>query len=179
MNPAETKLLAPAASGERSAAIVRASPPMVLRCLLVSKNDKNLGHIQKTADRQHWNAVAHSLVGDAIREAVRTKFQLAFVDTQSATGDEQSAYEQLASDLARGHVPLIVISGDAGDPMAEIRARQLGVWLYLPGFDESTQLDTVFREARVANEKVMRQAAAVDPRGSMHGGARPSSANSW
>ena len=155
MHSPESKAEATATAADRSATIVRAAPPVVMRCLLVSECRRHLQHIKQTADREGWLPVSHHLVAEAIREAVRTRFHLAFVDLQSVAGAESEAdYEQLAVDLARGHVPLIVISGSDGDPLAEIRARQLGVWLYLPGFDEETKLEMVFREARAATEKL-------------------------
>ena len=161
MHSAETRADSTETAADRSATIVRAGPPTVMRCLLVSECRRHLQYIAQTASREGWKAVSHHLVAEAIREAVRTRFHLAFVDLQSVAGAESEAgYEQLAADLARGHVPLIVISGNEGDALAEIRARQLGVWLYLPGFDESTHLETVFREARAATEKMIQR---VDP----------------
>jgi hypothetical protein len=155
MHSTETKAAVTATAADRSATLVRPSPPTVMRCLLVSECRRHLQHIAQTAAREGWASVAHHLVTEAIREAVLTRFHLAFVDVESVVEPEtQAEYEQLAADLARGHVPLIVISGDADDPLAEIRARQLGVWLYLPGFDESTGLEIVFREARAATEKL-------------------------
>lgn len=175
MHSTETKAAAPATAAERSATIVRPSPPTVMRCLLVSECRRHLQHIAQTAAREGWTSVAHHLVTEAIREAVLTRFHLAFVDVQSVIEpDTQAQYEQLAADLARGHVPLIVISGDAQDPLAEIRARQLGVWLYLPGFDETTGLEIVFREARAATDKLQQPSdpawalGAGPPRASPH-----------
>jgi hypothetical protein len=158
MHSTDSKADATATAADRSATIVRAAPPTVMRCLLVSECRRHLQYITQTADREGWLAVSHHLVAEAIREAVRTRFHLAFVDLQSVAGaDSETDYEQLATDLARGHVPLIVISGTEGDPLAEIKARQLGVWLYLPGFDEETRLEIVFREARAATEKMTPQ----------------------
>jgi hypothetical protein len=158
MHSTDSKADATATAADRSATIVRAAPPTVMRCLLVSECRRHLQYITQTADREGWLAVSHHLVAEAIREAVRTRFHLAFVDLQSVAGAaSEAAYEQLAADLARGHVPLIVISGSEGDPLTEIKARQLGVWLYLPGFDEETRLEIVFREARAATEKMAPQ----------------------
>ncbi len=158
MHSTDSKADATATAADRSATIVRTAPPTVMRCLLVSECRRHLQYITQTADREGWLAVSHHLVAEAIREAVRTRFHLAFVDLQSVAGAQSEAdYEQLAADLARGHVPLIVISGSEGDPLTEIKARQLGVWLYLPGFDEETRLEVVFREARAATEKLTLQ----------------------
>lgn len=154
-NSLETEAAALASAEMCGASIVRPGPAMVMRCLLVSESHRHLQHIAATAADQGWQSVSHSEVTEALREAVRTRFHLAFVDTQSVVDQPaEGDYEQLAIDLGRGNVPLIVISGDTQDPLGEIRARKLGVWLYLPGFDESSGLDVVFHEARVATEKL-------------------------
>lgn len=154
-NSLETEAAALASAEMRGASIVRPGPAMVMRCLLVSESHRHLQHIAATAAEQGWQSVSHSEAALAFREAVRTRFHLAFVDTQSvADRPTEGDYEQLAIDLGRGNVPLIVISGDTQDPLGEIRARKLGVWLYLPGFDEASGLDVVFHEARVATEKL-------------------------
>lgn len=175
MHSTDSKADAPATAADRSATNVRHAPPAVMRCLLVSECHRHLQYITQTADREGWLAVSHHLVSEAIREAVRTRFHLAFVDFQSVAGAQSEAgYQQLAVDLAQGHVPLVVISGAEGDPLAEIKARQLGVWLYLPGFDEQTRLEVVFREARAATEKMAPQgefmgAPSLAPRASPGG----------
>jgi len=133
----------------------QASPPRTMRLLVVTANDRLMVPVGSAAADEGWQAVRHRLVDQALRAAVRTHFDLAMIDTQSvADGLLREEYEQLAVDLSGGHVPLIIISGEAGDPLGEIRARQLGVWLYLPGFDGATELDVVFREARAAHGKL-------------------------
>lgn len=99
----------------------------------------------------------------ALRLAFRLKFQLAVIDLQSVTDDEASRndLEQLARDLAQNHVPLLVINGDPDNPLGEFAARQLGVWVYLPGLGEDVGLESMFREARLATEKLARDAATV------------------
>ena len=129
-----------------------------MRCLLVSANEKHIDVITSTAANEGWLAATYRAVEQVLFDAIRTQFHLAFVDIQSVSGHAlQSEYEQLARDLAEKHVPLIVISGDPNDPLGEIRARQLGVWLYMPGFDGKTELDVVFREAREVHEKLQQE----------------------
>jgi len=151
----ETFAADPSAALEHDATVARQSPAMVMRCLLVSVDLDHIKVIESAAANQGWLSQSHVAVDEVLREVFRKQFHLAFVDTQSAAGSSlQVEYEQLAADLARNHVPLIVISGEEGDPLAEIRARQLGVWLYLPGFDGKTELDVVFRDAREVHEKL-------------------------
>jgi DNA-binding response OmpR family regulator len=128
---------------------------MVMRCLLVSVDQLSADVVEAAASSEGWLAEKCAAIDQALRLVFRQQFHLAFVDIHSTTSDAlRVEYEQLASDLARNHVPLLVISGDPTDPLAEIHARQLGVWLYLPGFDGRTELDVVFREARLVHEKL-------------------------
>lgn len=165
MNPIETFAAVPSAVHDHNATIARQSPAMVMRCLLVSVDAGHIEVIEAAAAKQGWLTESHAAVDKVLRAAFRNQFHLAFVDTQSAAGSSlQEEYEQLATDLARNHVPLIVISGEEGDPLAEIRARQLGVWLYLPGFDGKTELDVVFRDARDVHEKLAQDQSIESPR---------------
>lgn len=155
MNRTEASATELAVAGEPRATIARASPAIVMRCLLVSANEQHVDVITATAADEGWLAATYRAVEQVVRDAIRTQFHLAFVDIESVAGGPlQTEYELLASDLAQHHVPLIVISGNPDDPLVEIRARQLGVWLYLPGFDGKTELDVVFREARAVHEKL-------------------------
>lgn len=101
----------------------------------------------------------------AMRLAFRLKFHLAVVDLQSVADNESSRsdFEQLAHDLAQNHVPLLVINGDPHNPLAEFAARQLGVWVYLPGLGEDVGLENMFREARLATEKLARESVTTTP----------------
>lgn len=154
MNPTASSATELEVADDDSATIVRASPAMVMRCLLVSADHRSTDVIEATARTEGWLAERCAVIDQALRLAFRQTFQLAFVDIQSAlTGPLRVEFEQLASDLARSHIPLLVVTGDPADPLAEIHARQLGVWLYLPGFDGQTELDVVFRDARAIHEK--------------------------
>ncbi len=144
-----------AVADDNSAAVARAGPAIVMRCLLVSVDQRSTELVEATASSEGWLAEKCRAVDQAMRLAFRKEFHLAFVDIQSVGGGEQQMeFEQLAHDLAHNHVPLLVISGNPDDPLAEIHARQLGVWLYLPGFDGMTELDVVFREARAVHERL-------------------------
>jgi hypothetical protein len=140
---------------DNSATVVRASPAMVMRCLLVSVDQRSSEVVEATASNEGWLAEKCAAIDQALRLVFRQKFHLAFIDIHSTSNSPlRLEFEQLASDLARNHIPLLVVSGDPTDPLAEIHARQLGVWLYLPGFDGKTDLDVVFRDARAVHEKL-------------------------
>lgn len=155
MNSTDSSAAQLAVADDNGASIVRASPAIVMRCLLVSADEHGTGVIEATAGDEGWLVDKCHAVDQAIRLAFRQEFHLAFVDIHSVTdSDQRYEFEQLASDLARNHIALLVVSGDPSDPLAEIHARQLGVWIYLPGFDGQTEMDVVFREARAVHEKL-------------------------
>lgn len=133
----------------------RPGPVSTMRCLLVTRQPLHAKLLKSTASDEGWSVSVCAAVDEALRLAFRVEFHLAFVDWQSVADDPlKLEFEQLTADLAQNHAPLLVVSGDPTDPLAEIAARQLGVWVYMPGFDGQTELDVLFRDAREATEKL-------------------------
>lgn len=128
-----------------------------MRCLLVTRQPLHASLLKHTASEEGWSVDVCAAVDEALRLAFRVNFHLAFIDLQSVVEEaEKLQYEQLTVELAQNHRPLLVICGDPGDPLAEIKARQLGIWVYMPGFDGQTELDVLFRDARAVTEKLNR-----------------------
>lgn len=140
--------------------ISRAGPVACIRCLIVTADALHADALRHTASEEGWAVETCATTADAMRIAFRLELHLAVVDLQSVSGDDRRAeFEQLASDLARNHVPLLVINGDPHDPLGEFAARQLGVWVYLAGLGEDSGLESLFREARGVTEKLLRDKA--------------------
>lgn len=96
-----------------------------------------------------------STLPEAMKLVFRRKYELALIDLESVVGTCQYGdYEQLASDLVRDHVPLLIVLGPDTDPVAEITARQIGAWVYLSGFDEQANFKQLFREARQSTKQL-------------------------
>ena len=136
----------------------RPGPAATIACLLVSDDAQHAELLKRVACEEGWNTDACDSMIEAMKLVFRKKYNLALVDIQSVAGTSaQTDYEQLVSDLSRGQVPLLIVNGIPEDPLAEFTARQLGVWVYLPGFDGKTELDVLFREAKVATEQMQKK----------------------
>lgn len=155
MNASEIDLASTRSSTIAIAPVKRLGCAATMRCMVVTQASRHASKLELSACDEGWTVDVFSTVEEAIRAAFRQMFQLAVVDLQSVAGGPcQTDFEQLARDLADRHVPLLVVAGDPQDPLAEFAARQLGVWIYLPGIDGHSQLDDMFREARVATERL-------------------------
>ncbi|WP_145250898.1 hypothetical protein [Aeoliella mucimassa] len=140
----------------------RSGPASTIGCLLISDDKQHRKILERVACTEGWNLDACVTVLEAMKLVFRKKYELAFVDIQSVAGSSmQNDYQGLAGDLSRDHVPLLIVNGVPEDPIGEITARQIGVWVYLPGFDGKTELDVLFREARLALKRLTRQPSST------------------
>ena len=161
MNAADVELALTLPSTLALAPARRASRAATMRCMVVTQEERRGTSLQLAGSGEGWSVDIFSTVDEAIRAAFRRVFHLAVVDLESVAGSPwQTDFQELASDLAQNHVSLLVVAGDPRDPLAEFAARQLGVWIYLPGMNGSARLDDIFREARVA---VARMASSREP----------------
>jgi len=132
----------------------------VLRSLIVSPHAGRLGMLEHAAADGGWNPTISRSVEQAAAYLERFRWQLLVLDVDSErTQIPLEGGRELAERFAGGGEPLLMICGQEGDPLEEIWARQLGVWLYLPGVDETCDLIMPYREARKVAEK--RSQAAV------------------
>lgn len=151
MNTTEAELAATLPSTIAVAPAKQSSCAATMRCMLVTQELGYTAKFKRSALEEGWSVDIFTSVDEAIRAAFLRVFQLAVVDLQSVVqSPRRTDFEQLARDLAENHVSLLVVAGDPHDPLAEIIARQLGVWVYLPGIDSAGRLDEMFREARIA-----------------------------
>lgn len=158
MNVPELNLAVPSSASSTVSPVTRAGPAATARCLVVTANSRHASLLESSAGEEGWGVDVCDCPLQATRLAFRVKFHLAVVDLQSVASDEASRndFEQLARDLAQNHVPLLVINGDPNNPLGELAARQIGVWAYLPGLGSDVGLENMFREARLASEKLVR-----------------------
>jgi hypothetical protein len=165
MNAPELNIAMPLSAASTMVPISRAGPVASIRCLIVTADALHADALRHTASEEGWAVETCANTADAMRVAFRLELHLAVVDLQGVSGDDRRAeFEQLASDLARNHVPLLVINGDPHDPLGEFAARQLGVWVYLAGLGEDSGLESLFREARGVTEKLLRDKAEKSAR---------------
>lgn len=168
MNASELNVAVPSSASSAVTPITRAGPAATARCLVVTADSAHATLLESSAGEEGWSVDLCDCPLQAIRLAFRFPFHLAVVDLQSVADNETSRcdFEQLARDLAQNHVPLLVINGDPNNPLGEFAARQLGVWVYLPGLGEDQGLEEMFREARLATEKLVRDSKSAKPQAS-------------
>jgi ActR/RegA family two-component response regulator len=126
------------------------------QCLVVSPSRQRAKLLERAAGEQGWETIVAGDAEDAAREAVRNRIQLAVIDLQSVGSPDAAMYrdlvEQLSTESADG--PLLIVCGDEEDAMGEIWSRQLGVWMYLPGVDDHSDIAMLCGEARNVVEKL-------------------------
>jgi len=100
-------------------------------CLVVSSCPLRRAELRSAAQDAGWETMVCD-DADSARLAVRRyRFQMAWVDTDSF--DDAADGEEICQGLAWMDHVLLAVCGREGDVQEEIWARQLGVWLYLPG----------------------------------------------
>jgi hypothetical protein len=100
-------------------------------CLVVSGDASRRSAICDAAQDAGWESVVCEDGEQAAQAARRTRFQMAWVDMEEHGTTEP--LRDLCQSIAALPGVLLVICGHAHDPQEEIWARELGVWLYLPG----------------------------------------------
>ena len=102
-----------------------------------------------------WDTVVFSDAENALTEFHRARFQLAFVDLDGFDATPEDSFRDLCQQLAAaGGNLLLAVCGREGDGLEEIWARQLGVWLYLPGVTEGGGVAELCDEARGVVEQL-------------------------
>ena len=126
----------------------------LMLCMVVSSDHYRTRLFDRAAEDQGWETVLAVDPEEAMRIATRERLRLAIVDLQSATPSTDAAYRRFVEWLSRKRQPLVVVCGKEDDTTGEIWSRQLGVWMYLPGVDEQTDVALVCGEARNVSEKL-------------------------
>lgn len=137
------------APGERR---VRQRAVRNFRCLVVSASGERRAMLDRAVSSAGWEAVVCDGAEQGWLAIQRERFPLVFLDLDGAPAPED--LQQLGSEIAGRMPALLAICGNEGNPREEIWARQLGVWLYLPGVQRGSDLESLCREARPVAEKL-------------------------
>jgi hypothetical protein len=160
MNEHETTLSAMAnVAGTRQVVSRKPAPPTVYQCMVVSRSKERGKFFQDAAVAQGWETITVSDVDTAAQKAVKNRIGLAVVDLEGVDSSSQVPYRELVQEMidnADG-IPLLVVCGPEDDPTGEIWSRQLGVWMYLPGVDDQSDVAMLCGEARNVVEKLKGQ----------------------
>jgi hypothetical protein len=137
----------------------RRAPVALHTCLVVSTSAHRAQLWVRAAHEEHWATIVCTTADDAIRQSVRQRVDLALIDLQSATAEQQDMLRKLVQQLASRDGPLLAVCGKPDDTTGEVWSRQLGVWMYLPGVDGQSDIALLCGEARNILKKLGDSAA--------------------
>ena len=132
----------------RSTTRSASQPSPRLGCLVVGPSEKRAALLSGSAEDSGWATSLSESPKKAKAQIIRERISMAVVDLESEAGKASEELKDLAERLAREKNLLLVLCGNEGNAMEEIWARQLGVWLYLPGVVDDSDLKSLFDEAK-------------------------------
>lgn len=124
------------------------APAALQTCLVVSTSARRAQVWVRAAHEEQWTTIVCSTAEDANRQAVRHRIDLALIDLQSASPECELRLRELIKQLAARDGPLLAVCGKPDDTQGEVWTRTLGVWLYLPGVDNESDIALLCGEAR-------------------------------
>lgn len=120
------------------------------QCLVVSTSQPMRELLSQSANVAGWDTVVCADHQNGLAAYNQTRFQMALIDlTGPATATR--GLRDLCQTLASRPKMLLAVCGSATDPSEEIWARQLGVWLYLPGvaLEHAEELAAICEQAQL------------------------------
>ncbi len=132
----------------------RSSATGLLHCLVVSGEADRREALSWAALQGGWKTVPCVDVPTAEACFRRMFLQLAVVDLQRSNHVPREHLEALIESLARSSNLLLVVCGDEGNLEQEIWARQVGVWMYVPGIEHGSELKTLLGEAHCLAQRM-------------------------
>ena len=132
----------------------KATRTSLLHCLVVAEDAERREFLVEAARAAGWEVAAYDDATAANSAAHRYRHALAIVDLAGLDPVAASRYRMLTEQLSATEPPLVMLCGNEANPLEEIWARQLGIWLYLPGVDTSCDLSTLCSEAKHVVQKL-------------------------
>ncbi|MCG8586574.1 MAG: hypothetical protein MI757_17870 [Pirellulales bacterium] len=128
-------------------------------CSIVGGNEARREMLAGSAKNAGWGAVGSRSVDES--RSIETEESLVIVDLVGS--EDSGAVRQEVQRLASRHGVLLLVCGNEGDPMEEIWARGLGIWLYLPGVPDDADLSSLCADALRITERNAPQAIELQP----------------
>ncbi len=128
------------------------------RCLVVSKTALRRAMLAGGAEKAGWETVVCESVESGWHACQRERFEMAVVDfaalDSELVAESVQQMRELTEELATQRNMLLMLCGNEGDALEEIWARQLGVWLYLPGIREQNDVQALCSQALPVAERL-------------------------
>ena len=146
---------APAVLGqvEKRTSRQRKAKTSLLQCLVVSASRARRNMLSDAAAAAGWGAIVCADSQNALAEFRQTLVQFAVIDLD-LHGETPAGFRELVLTLAEDSSRVLLgVCGHEADPSEEIWVRQLGIWLYLPGATNSSEISLLCEQARLVIEK--------------------------
>lgn len=130
---------------------------LLFNCLIVSPAIERQEMLARAAQEHGWEAIVCGDAETALTLQRRRFVQLAIVDLES---DSSGEFAELLEQFASASGLLTIVCGSDADMEEEIQVRQIGVWLYLPGVTETTNVSLLCGEAKHIVERMHAAASA-------------------
>ncbi len=122
--------------------------PGVLKCLVVSGDEKLRHRLDTMADLAGWSACEAPADAAELRSLVEGDFHMVIADIAHPLGERVNDTVEIAEEFASRPGTVLVVCGSGESVDEELWARQLGAWVYLPGVTGSDAFMSLFAEAR-------------------------------
>lgn len=127
--------------------------PGLLSCLVLSWSKQRAQLLQAAARDETWQAEVCGDVQEFLRSVFQLEVPLTIVDLPPKESDFYLDLVEVTAQTSGINKALLVVCGAENDQVEEQWARQIGVWAYLPGVTNPSDLRVVFAEARKALAK--------------------------
>jgi hypothetical protein len=124
------------------------------QCLVVATDDARRDNLGFAAREGGWDVTSCGDVASAVTHSRQTPLQLAIVDLIGSAAADRASFRFLIEQLACTSRMLLLVCGNIDDPREEVWARHLGVWMYLPGAIDGTELVGLCVAARETVERL-------------------------
>lgn len=129
------------------------SSPSWSGCVVFGLQSDRREFLVQAARSAGWAAVECDQEDVNVSSKVIEGQRLIIFDLETKDGITPTSLQGSAERVVRQKGILIVLCGNEGNVAEEIWARQLGIWLYLPGAVDNVDLEDVFEEAARLSEK--------------------------
>jgi len=124
------------------------APAGLFQCLVVSVARQRRQWLATAAVDGGWETVKFADPCQAAMFLQRRKVRLAIFDLEGTDGRKLPELRELVAEMTTDKETLSIVCGHQGQTEEEIWARQLGVWLYLPGVTEQSDVGFLCGEAK-------------------------------
>jgi CheY-like chemotaxis protein len=111
------------------------------QCLVVSNDLSHRLLLSQAAKQVGWQTIEAASAEEGQIAAMRSTVDLAIIDLETNDDDQSQDLLTMVERLSDHRNRLLMVCGNHQRPEEEVWARQLGVWIYVPGLDDSAYED--------------------------------------